>query len=186
MDNNKTDRRTNDTDDGKQGYGFMALLNENGDLQPNDQNKIPQVEHSKELLLHVLYCASHTTCKTLEEAEGWYEPTLFKFHASGIFDSSVYCVMYDRDNRYIEHTMNNNGYWFMFTSTIQTIHNCNQDVMEGLDLVLPVSFCLIEDASMIPLIKQEQPLLTVLKTSCVFMNRYCLIHWCNRVIILDD
>ena len=45
-------REANDADH-EEGYGLMAVIDDNGDLRPNNGNQLPHVEHSKEFLLHV-------------------------------------------------------------------------------------------------------------------------------------
>lgn len=49
-----------------------------------------------------------TRCATLEQAKEWYEAALFKLCASGVVDRSVYCAMYDMDDRLIDQVLINN------------------------------------------------------------------------------
>ena len=66
LNDDENGRETYDTVDSKQGYGLMAVIDENGDLQSKNRKKIPCVEHSEKLLLHALYCTSHTRYAALE------------------------------------------------------------------------------------------------------------------------
>ena len=89
---------------------------------------------------------------------------------TGIVDSYVYCAMYDRHNRVIDHALNDSGYAVRFKGTLQVIHHTIQDVFEGQDKIYPVSFGLVEDTALIDLTDQEQSIMDVLHTSFVFMD----------------
>ena len=56
------------------------------------------------------------------------------------------------------------------------------DVIQGRDTVMPVSFGLLEDTDTIKFSDEEQAFLTLLKNSCVLMDYYQPIHWCNKMI----
>ena len=133
-----------------------------------------KVEYSLEVLLNNLYYTSCAQCDTLEQAEGWYEATKFKFWFLGLVDSSIYTFMYDGNNAC--------GFQIMYKKTLTMTCNSIANIKSRKGRVVPVSFDLQEDSDVIPLLKGEENLMLVLNSTCFFMDHFCPIHLCNKVI----
>ena len=141
-----------------------------------------QIAHSHEVLFHALFCALQAQCNTLEQAEGWYKATKFKFWASGIHNSLIFAIIYDGHHCSINGCLCKSGFQIMFEITIWLIHNSVTNAMSGRDTQLPVSFYLMENFDVLLLLPGEDDLILVLNTACVSMDCFCLLHWCNQLI----
>ena len=100
-DDNKDNCSTNSTSKDEPAYGFMAAVEDDSVVDTNGTKPIhPKTEHVKDslrLLLHALYHTLHAHYETPEQAEGWYEATKIKLWLSGLSDSSIFVIMYDRN-----------------------------------------------------------------------------------------